>query len=257
MREHNLNKVNVLGVNVCDLRPEKAVALSLEAMRNNEFGTVFFHSAVSSLYCQEKDRAMEFVNTLKLVLPGDRHMEMTVLQEPLTGDNGPGTFVRDYMRRLFARMHREYRELFIVSESDVRIDLLKEYLAGTCPNITAAGMVFERETEGAADKVVNEINAQIPDVLLLLLPVEDQLMFLEGYESMMNAGLCICVESLQSFVTDMAVRIPSWVRLLHLTRLYSWFHNEKKLQKRIAGSVFKKRVNEDILAESENDEQNR
>lgn len=256
MREHNLKKVNVLGVNVCDLRPEKAVALSLEAMRSHELNTVFFLSAVSSLFCQETSWAMELVNSFSLVFPGDQHMEMAVSHQAVSGDNGLGKFTDEYLARFFTRLHREYREIFVVTASQERIETLYNYFKEFYPNITFHGMVFEKEIEGAADKVVNEINADIPDTLMLILSAEDQLEFLRDCETMLNTRLCICIESLQTLIVRETRYVPSWIHALHLDALYHWIKKEEKLRTRIAGSIFKKRVSEDTSADDEHDEQN-
>ena len=153
-------------------------------------------------------------------------------------------------------MNREYREIFAVTSQQDRLTDLDAYLTENYPNITMQGMVYESDTEGGADKVVNEINAHIPDALLLLLPVADQLMFLKDYSPMMNTRLCICIESLHPFIVKETISVPRWIRVLHLESLYRWFNREEKLERTIAGSIFKKKVNEDSQTEAGHDEQN-
>ncbi len=256
MREHDYNKSNVLGVDVCDMRTDRAVALSLDILRNHELGTVFFHNAVSSLFCQETDWAMELMNSFQLVLPGDQHMESAVAGRELSENAGRSRYADEYMKKFLMRMNWEYREIFVTTDSSDRLQMFKDYLNRFYPNISFQGMVCESGTEGAADRVVNEINACIPDAVLLLLPAQEQLEFLRDYETMLNAGLCIGIESLKTLLSDEADLVPAWIRLLHLDSLYHRFRNKEKLQSRIAGTIFQKRVNEDISADTEHDEQN-
>ena len=90
--------------------------------------------------------------------------------------------------------------------------------------------------------MVNEINANIPDILFLCLPVEQQLMFIRDYSAMMNTGLCICIESIQPMIRKETEEIPDWIRSMQLEGLYRWMKKEEKLRKTIVGSVFKNKV---------------
>ena len=249
MKELNLKRENVLGIDVCDVTPEKGVALSLETMHGTELNTVFFLSVVSSIYCQETPRAAELINSLELVFPGDRHTELAAAQKALVGENEFGQFAEEYMNRLFTRLNREHREVFAVTVSLERLKSLADYMDKMYPDITFSGMVYDKEAEGAGEKLVNEINGHTPDALLLLLPPAAQLMLLGDYGTMMNAGLCICIESLSPMILEEIRPVPAWIRALHLESLYYWMHKEQKLQSRINGTRFKKRITEDALSE--------
>ena len=67
MKEHSFRKVNVLGIDVSVMRPEKAVNLTMDYMRRKGLEVVFFHSAESSLYCQNQSWAAESVQNMQLV----------------------------------------------------------------------------------------------------------------------------------------------------------------------------------------------
>lgn len=161
-----------------------------------------------------------------------------------------GVFTEEYMKRFFLRMNREHREVFLVTLTGERLKTLTAYVKKMYPDITAEGMVYEPKEEGAADKLVNEINGHIPDALLLLLPPEAQLSLLRDYETMMNAGLCLCIESLQPMVLKEIRPVPSWVRFLHLESFYRWVHKEEKIESQIAGSLFRRKITEDSQTEA-------
>lgn len=255
MQELHINKENVLGINVCDLGPDQSLSLSLKAMHNHELNIVYFLSASGSLYCQETPWAMDLVNSFALVLPGDSHTQMAVRHEVFQGENSPGEFVFAYLEGLLSHLQKESRDLFVVTPTRERLTSFMDYLAERCPDISASGMVYDQDEEGAADKVVNEINALIPDTVFLLLPPKTQLMLLRDYASMMNAGLCICMDSLQPFLHKKTRDIPSWVRTLHLESVYRWFNHEGKLESRIRGSLFRKKITEETMMDNEQDEQ--
>ena len=103
-----------------------------------------------------------------------------------------------------------------------------------------------------ADRIVNEINACIPDIVFVCIPAERQMKFMEKHAAMMNTRLCILIESVQPLIRKETEEIPSWVEKLHLEGIYSWFKKEQKIKNTIVGSVFKKKVlNEASEEESE------
>lgn len=256
MREHYFKKVNVLGIDVTVMRPEKAVNISMDLMRRRGMETVFFLSAESSLYCQNQPWAAEFIQSCHMVLTGDRHTEMAAGHNQNGEENsrGIGQFANEYLKRLLTRLNKEHREIFAVMKHTDYLDSLRTYIGDSYPSIQVNGMVFEDETEGESDKVVNEINANIPDVLFLCLPVEQQIMFMKDYSSMMNTGLCICIESIQPMIRKETEEIPEWICSLHLEGVYRWLKKEEKLRKTIVGSIFKNRVLNDVSEDKEKEE---
>jgi hypothetical protein len=104
---------------------------------------------------------------------------------------------------------------------------------------------------------VNEINGHTPDALFLLLKPGEQLHLLRDYESMMNTGLCICIESLKQLIIEETRPIPGWIRFLHLESVYHWFNKEERIESQIEGNLFKKRITEDAMTDTEQYEQNK
>ena len=102
-----------------------------------------------------------------------------------------------------------------------------------------------------ADRIVNEINACIPDIVFVCIPAERQMKFMEKHAAMMNTRLCILIESVQPLIRKETEEIPSWVEKLHLEGIYSWFKKEQKIKNTIVGSVFKKKVLNEASEEAE------
>ena len=128
MKEHSSRKVNVLGTDVSVMRAEKAVNLTMDYMRRKGLEVVFFHSAESSLYCQNQPGAAEIIGNCQLVLPGDSHVEMAVRHQRNDSEDrkGIGEFADEYLKRLFAKLNRESREIYAVMEKQEHLDSLKE-----------------------------------------------------------------------------------------------------------------------------------
>lgn len=249
MKEHSSRKINVLGIDVSAMRPEKAVNLTMDYMRKKGLEVVFFHSAESSLYCQNQPWAADAVQSFQLVLPGDGHMEMAVRhQKKNTQDRkGIGEFADEYLKRLFTKLARESREIYAVMEKQEHLDSLQEYISTSYPDIFQNGIVFDGETTG---KVINEINANIPDIVFFCLPVEQQLMFVKDFAAMMNTRLCICIESVQPLIRKETENAPAIFRMLHLEELWFRFKRESIIRKTVVGSIFKQKVLEDTGGEN-------
>ena len=249
MKELHTDIVNVLGVDVCNLKPERGVALSLEAMHTHELNIVYFMSAAGSLYCQETPWAMDLVNSFSMVFPGDRHTLMAVKHRAPRGENSLGEFAADYIEGFLFRMQREMRHLFIVTLTQEALTSFSDYLARRYPDIKVDGMAYADRGKDGADMLVNEINAMIPDALLLLIPPDLQLGLLKDYETMINAGLCICMDSMQPFFLREIRTVPGWVRFFHLESFYHWLHKEEKLESSIRRSLFRKKITEDTMSD--------
>ncbi len=249
MKEHSSRKVNVLGIDVSVMRPEKAVNLTMDYMRRKGLEVVFFHSAESSLYCQNQSWAAESVQNMQLVLPGDSHMEMAIRHQRSSSEDrkGIGEFADEYLKRLFGKLNRESREIYAVITKQEHLDSFKEYISSSYPDIFQNGTVFDGENTGT---VLNEINANIPDIVFFCLPVEQQIMFVRDFSSMMNTRLCICIESVQPLISKETESAPAVLRVLHLDELWFRMKRESVIKKTVIGSIFKQKVLEDAGGEA-------
>ncbi len=251
-REYTSKKVNVLGIDVSVMRPEKAMNLSMNYMRSKGMEVVFFLSAESSLFCQSYPWASELIRSCPLVLVGDDHTENAVFHREEddgkdAGDGGKnaqslGTYADEYLKKLFAKLNKEQRGIYAVMEKQEYMESLEKYMKTSYPNIYFNGIVYEGETEGEPDKVVNEINANIPDIVFFCLPVEHQLTFMKDYASMMNTGLCICIESLQALIHKEIGNVPPLIHFFHMDSIWFYMKREALIRKTIVGSIFKKRM---------------
>ena len=244
MKDRYHKKANVLGIDVSVMRVDKAVNVSMELMRGKGLPVIYFLSAISSLLCQNNEQSAEYVKSCNLILAGDRHIEMAVHHRQDNGQipEGIGEFADNYLKRLFSKINREGRSIYMVMEQESYLESMEEYMEESYRNIEVHGNVMRKETKGEADRIVNEINACIPDIVFVCIPAERQMKFMEKHAAMMNTRLCILIESVQPLIRKETEEIPSWVEKLHLEGIYSWFKKEQKIKNTIVGSVFKKKV---------------
>lgn len=251
MKDRYHKKANVLGIDVSVMRVDKAVNVSMELMRRKGLPVICFLSAGSSLLCQNDEKVADYVTSCNLVLPGDRHIEMAVhhRQDNEEIPEGIGEFADNYLKRLFSKMNREGRSIYTITEQDTHLESLEQYMDESYHNIEVQGTVMRKETKGEADRIVNEINACIPDVVFVCIPADRQIKFMEKHAAMMNTCLCILIESIQPLIRRETEEIPGWVQSLHLEGIYSWFKKEQKIKNTIVGSVFKKKILNEVSEE--------
>lgn len=252
MRDRYHKKANVLGIDVSMMRVDKAVNVSMELMRGKGLPVICFLSAGSSLLCQNNKSVADYVTSCDLVLPGDRHIEMAVHHKQDNGEipEGIGEFADNYLKRLFSKMNREGRSIYTITEQDIHLESLEEYMDESYHNIEVQGTVMRKETKGEADRIVNEINACIPDVVFVCIPADRQIKFMEKHAAMMNTRLCILIESIQPLIRRETEEVPGWMQRLHLEGIYTWFKKEQKIKNTIVGSVFKKKVLNEVSEEA-------
>ena len=248
MKDRYHKKANVLGIDVSMMRVDKAVNVSMELMRGKGLPVIYFLSAVSSLLCQNNAGAAEYVASCNLVLSGDRHMELAVRHQQEDGEvpQGIGEFADNYLKRLFVKLNREGRSIYTIMDQEEHLTSLEEYMEESYRSIEVHGGIIGKNVKGEADRIVNEINACIPDIVFVCLPAERQIKFMEKYAAMMNTRLCILIESVQPLIRKETEEIPLWVQKLHLEGIYSWFKKEQKIRNTIVGSVFKKKVMREV-----------
>ncbi len=262
MKEHTRKQVNVLGIDVSVMRPEKAVNITMNYVNRKELSTIYFHTAGSSVFCQTHDWAAQRIQSSNLVLAGDRYMEEHTVAHAFSGQQnrpGNGLFSYAYLKRLFHRLNRETREIYLIMSREEHLNSMKEYMAEKYPDILVQGDVLGDEPASEQERIVNDINGIIPEIVFVCLPSEQLLKFVDEYQLMMNTRIIICFESLQQLVQSETENVPRLVEILHLDGIYQWIKKEGKIQEQIIGSIFKRSIlnkaDEDQSSAEEGDDQ--
>ncbi|MDO4977097.1 MAG: WecB/TagA/CpsF family glycosyltransferase [Eubacteriales bacterium] len=256
MKEHTRKKVNVFGVDVSVMRPDKAVNITLNYINRKELNKIYFHTAASSLFCQTREWAAQWIDSCDLVFSGDRALEEHTSSKDSVGNpekSSHDLFADLYIKRLFYRMNKESREIFVIMSTEEHLTALKEYMHESYPEILVEGAVITEGSSAESEKVVNEINGLIPDVVFVCLDSEKQLTLLHEYEAMMNTHLIVGIETIQPMIqTEMEI-IPGWVETFHLTAFYKWIKKEGKIQEQIVHSLFRRTVLKEEDSNTEED----
>ena len=249
-------KVSMLGVNVTGMPVKDAVEETLRLMTEPRLGKIYFLTAESSLLCQSDDRTVDFLNHCDLVLPGDSHTEKAFDDLPDIRGKDPDKetpeanqdqvisedYAQQYMRSILPRMNEEELSIYVIMDSETGLLSLQEYILTNYPSINLEGILIGKDSEEEYGRVVNDVNKCVPDIVFVCVSAEQQIRFVREFASMMNTGLCICIESMQPWIYREVAEVPGFFRLMHLESLYYWIRRENKLGNLIAGSAFRKRM---------------
>lgn len=147
MKDRYHKKANVLGIDVSVMRVDKAVNVSMELMRGKGLPVIYFLSAISSLLCQNNEQSAEYVKSCNLILAGDRHIEMAVHHRQDNGQipEGIGEFADNYLKRLFSKINREGRSIYMVMEQESYLESMEEYMEESYRNIEVHGNVMRKD----------------------------------------------------------------------------------------------------------------
>ncbi len=247
MKEYYHKMGHILGIDIALLRPDKAASLTMEMTREEGFHDVFILSAADSLFCQNHENAEKYVNDCNLVLAGDSHIETALVEEDSAG-NRPGRigkFARDYTDRLFQRMNRAHKSVFLVMQKEEQLTEVREYLRDHYPGIRAAGDVYTKDRSGEVDRIINEINGMIPDAVFFALEAEDHIGMLGEYKNMMNTRLCVWFEFLPLLVRTETEHVPAFFEMFGLQGLYRWLTREGKIRSHMIASLFRRRLQDE------------
>lgn len=238
------NKVNILGIDVIRPEVEEAVETSLSYVSEPGRGMFYFLTAESSLLCETHEEAAEFVRSCDIVFPGDSHTEKAFnrLTEDSEAAESAGHYAGDYMNRLFAAMNDHDLSIYTVMDSEETLTSLQEYILTEYPGINLDGILVEKDSDGEFSRVVNDINACLPDIVFICLPPALQIRFAGRYYGMMNTGLCVCIESMQPWIHKETIEIPGLFRAIGASGFYLWLKKKGKFHQLITGSMFRKRV---------------
>lgn len=139
------------------------------------------------------------------------------------------------------KLKKEDRSVYIVSKSAEDIVSLKDYCKRMQPELEIVGECsYDDKSDDAA--LINEINSHIPDILLVDLETGVQETWIMENSARLNARLCIAVGGVEKLILSSEKKIPSWIRKLHLSKLYHKIVREQSVKKDVRARIFRKQI---------------
>ena len=139
------------------------------------------------------------------------------------------------------KLKKENRTIYIVSKSDLDVELLVSYCKEMQPELRIVGSCAY--SDGMDDvAIVNEINSHVPDFLLVDLEVGVQEQWIMDHVSLLNARLCVAIGGVAGLILSQQKKTPEWVEKFHMGELYRKVVQEQFVKKGLRARIFRKKV---------------
>ena len=136
---------------------------------------------------QEDDRLKACIEHLDLTVISDK--EILKAAGEISRQRIQETVNNDFFKEFTKRASGNRRAVFLLGETEEKLDALREFLAEHYSGIQVAGCFGLADCPGDYDMVINEINIAEPDVIMSVLTSPEQEYFLQDNREKLNAKI--------------------------------------------------------------------
>lgn len=213
-------RVKIMDIEV-DLLTQETCLKELQEFLNNDYLNIVH--MISLDYIDEYDKNELVQTTLKqadLVLPGEK----AILTAHHVDVLETGGMVVDYhaLREILPSLQLEEKTFYVVARNAKEVKVFYQYLTRHFPKKQILG-VYAADGDVTEEALINDINTNVPDVILLSMASTEQEEWLEHNRTKINARICLVTGSIMPLIMKENIHVPSWVRKAHLAKVYQWF----------------------------------
>lgn len=182
-----VKKIDILGIQLDNYSVHEAmqkVDLYLNNTVMNLVGTITTHIIEEA---EQNDVVREYIENLDLAIIGETGLLKAagINQASRIKETSEHQFFWEFMRRII----RNHKRVCILAASTEELGAFQNYLEGEFEHLKIISSYALPEAETSTDHIVNEINADDPDVILSALPTPRQEIFLEENRLKLSAKL--------------------------------------------------------------------
>lgn len=182
-----IKKIDILGVQLDNYTVREAIMQVETYLTNDVLNTIECVSMHMLMDAAEDPTIKAVISSLNLAVIGEKE----ILQAA-----GIGTMQRiketeenDFFYEFFKRVERNKKSVFILGESQNKIDRIKEQLMREYPKLILVGEYATENCVGNLEAVINDMNATTPCVIVSVLPTPLQEHFFWEHKDKMNANI--------------------------------------------------------------------
>ena len=182
-----IKKVDILGIQLDNYTVREAIMCVERYLSNNMLNTIESVS-MQMLIDSETDPVLKKVlGSLDLAVIGEKE----IIQAAGLGNMQriKETEENDFYFEFFKRIERNKKSVFLIADTEEKLEAEKKELLETFPKLIFAGEYAVEKCVGDLDAVINDMNATIPDVIVSVLPSPMQEQFLADHREKMNANI--------------------------------------------------------------------
>lgn len=212
-------KINIFDVEIPCIKAKEAMIRAMDYMEQESLNTIELLSMKMLLNGQEDTQWKEQLNGLSMVLPGS----VEILEAAQVKDS---TLLRETDDKLFLRMFMKYmqknhKKLFLLAESEEKLDKAEELLIRQNRGIQIIGKAVITQDGELIQNVINAINGTETDCILSVLSSPFQEQFIQRNKALLNARVWLgCGTAFRQNFEDM--RLNNRIRHLVMKRLFRY-----------------------------------
>lgn len=226
-------KVNIMDINV-DLLPNETFRAEIQSYLENDYLDVVHMISLDYIDNYEKNELVRHtLEQAQLVLPGER----TILAAHHVDVLETGGILVDYrgVDEILQLLRETDGTIYLVLRDAKEAKNVYRYVTRYLDSEKIVG-VYAADGEVTEEALINDINTNLPDVILLSMDTTAQEEWLDNNRVRMNAKLCVVVGSVMPIFLRENVYVPTWIKKVRLESVYRWLvkiPNSYTMRKRI------------------------
>lgn len=212
-------KINIFDVEIPCIKAKEAMIRAMYYMEQESLNTIELLSMKMLLNGQEDTQWKEQLNDLSMILPGS----VEILEAAQVKDS---ILLRETDDKLFLRMFMKYmqknhKKLFLLAESEEKLDKAEELLIRQNRGIQIIGKAVITQDGERIQNVINAINGTETDCILSVLSSPFQEQFIQRNKALLNARVWLgCGTAFRQNFEDM--RLNNRIRHFVMKRLFRY-----------------------------------
>ena len=182
-----IKKVDILGVQLDNYTVREAIMCVERYLSNNVLNTIESVSSQMLIQSETDPVLKKVLGSLDLAVIGEKEIIQAAGLE--TMQRIKETEENDFYFEFFKRIERNKKSIFLLSDTEEKLEFVKGELQNAFPKLIFAGEYAVEKCVGDLDAVINDMNATTPDVIVSILPSPMQEEFLADHREKMNANI--------------------------------------------------------------------
>ena len=211
-----IKKIDIMGIQLDNYTVREAIRQVEAYLSDNVLNTIESISMQMLLEAEQDEVVKEVVDSLDLSVIGEK--EILQAAGVATMQRVKETEENDFAIEFFKRIERNKKSLFILGDTDSRIEHAREDLVREVPKLEIVGEYAVENCVGNLEAVINDMNVMAPDVIMSILPTPMQEHFFLEHRDKMNANIWYGVGSLGTSGKHRGMK-NFFQRMMHLGRL--------------------------------------
>lgn len=211
-----IKKIDIMGIQLDNYTVREAIRHVETYLSDNVLNTIESISMQMLLEAEQDEAVKEVIDSLDLSIIGEK--EILRAADVATMQRVKETEENDFAFEFFKRIERNKKSLFILGDTDSRIEHAREDLMREFPKLEIVGEYAVENCVGNLEAVINDMNVMTPDVIMSILPTPMQEHFFLEHRDKMNANIWYGVGSLGTSGKHRGMK-NFLRRMMHLGRL--------------------------------------